>query len=177
MDDEHLLMGSANLNDRSMQGDRDSELAVCMTGPLNTEVYHNKKLYLVNDKIFEFRLRIFNEHFGLDKKDLLFPNSELFWAKAWNTLRINTYFYDEVFSVLPSAKYSNWAAVKSRKKDKDGNVISDDKFTKVQQDKYSKLREYVKGHAVIYPFSFLKEENLLKMSLLMDLVLPIRALL
>jgi len=31
IDDDITLMGSANINDRSMKGDRDSELAVTMT--------------------------------------------------------------------------------------------------------------------------------------------------
>lgn len=157
-------MGSANLNDRSMQGNRDSELAVYMTGQKNTEVYHNRKLYLVNDKIMDFRLNIFNEHFGLEKSELLFPNSDLFWAKARNILQINTFFYDEVFAVLPSIRYKNWAEVKDRKKE-------------VNLKAYEKFKSFVKGHAVLYPFKFLREENLLKMSLLMELVLPIRALL
>ena len=31
VDDDHVILGSANINDRSMMGDRDSELATVLT--------------------------------------------------------------------------------------------------------------------------------------------------
>lgn len=51
VDDRRAIIGSANINDRSLLGNRDSELA-CI-------IEENE------GNIFDFRCRIFDEHFGL----------------------------------------------------------------------------------------------------------------
>jgi phosphatidylserine/phosphatidylglycerophosphate/cardiolipin synthase-like enzyme len=43
VDDRKVICGSANLNDRSMRGDRDSEVAVVIEGPLNRDSRMNGK--------------------------------------------------------------------------------------------------------------------------------------
>lgn len=157
-------MGSANLNDRSMWGSRDSELACLIEGELDTEIHYNHKIYLVNGKILDFRMKIFKEHFGLTSKELLFPNSNLFWTKARNQVKTNTYFYDHAFKVLPSNLYRKWSDVKTRSKEFDKEV-------------FDSLHHLVKGHAVDYPYDFLKDEkDLIRASALLNYVLPIRTL-
>ena len=34
VDDQKVIVGSANINDRSLLGDRDSELALCVESPV-----------------------------------------------------------------------------------------------------------------------------------------------
>jgi phospholipase D1/2 len=51
VDDQRAIIGSANVNDRSLLGLRDSELACIIEEKGNA--------------LLEFRSRIFNEHFGL----------------------------------------------------------------------------------------------------------------
>ena len=38
VDDRKVILGSANINDRSMNGDRDSEIALLIEGPNNKEI-------------------------------------------------------------------------------------------------------------------------------------------
>ena len=109
-------MGSANLNDRSMWGSRDSELAVFIDGQHDHAILVNSKIYRVNKKVHEFRVKLFEEHFGLPSTELLFPSSNYFWAQAWNIARINTKVYESVFQVYPSSTYTNWAKLKERAK-------------------------------------------------------------
>ena len=55
VDDERAIIGSANINDRSLLGSRDSELAC---------VIEEK-----NGNIFDLRARLFDEHFGLSRQE------------------------------------------------------------------------------------------------------------
>ena len=62
VDDKRAIIGSANINDRSLLGDRDSELAMVIeedNGNLNDGQPRRKE-------IFDLRCRLFDEHFGLN---------------------------------------------------------------------------------------------------------------
>ena len=61
VDDKRCIIGSANINDRSLLGERDSELAIVVEE--NNGNIQNSSPYFGD--IFKFRCRIFNEHFGL----------------------------------------------------------------------------------------------------------------
>ncbi len=58
VDDRHMIIGSANINDRSLLGSRDSELAMVIEDPNGS---YGK------GEIFDFRCQIFGKHFGLDQ--------------------------------------------------------------------------------------------------------------
>lgn len=199
-------MGSANLNDRSMWGSRDSELACYIEGDEDTEIHYNHKIYKVNSKILDFRMELFMEHFGLPHRDVLFPNSNLFWTKATNQVKINTFFYDTVFKALPSNLYSTWPDALSRKpsdtsrkippqfkRDRSAILttmgpaesltasknVSATKSTSPTCDRelFDDLVKDVKGHAVQYPYDFLRDEkDLLRSSVLLNHILPRKTL-
>ena len=69
VDDTYLLVGSANINQRSLDGDRDSELAVGVCQP----DFVSQPNY---GEIFKFRMSLFCDH--LNRMDPVFadPNSE-----------------------------------------------------------------------------------------------------
>lgn len=54
VDDKKVICGSANINDRSLLGNRDSEIAIC--------VEDNK-----GEQTEKFRKNVFMEHFGLSQ--------------------------------------------------------------------------------------------------------------
>lgn len=173
-DDRKLIMGSANLNDRSMWGSRDSELAVFMDAASegrDLEITINNKTYLVNKRIHQFRCAIFTEHFGLGTKDVTFPNSAYFWAKAWNIARQNTAIYEHFFQVYPSDKYKNWSELLGSQATKE---------TEFNKADFEIAKDHIQGHAVVYPYRFLEEENLLEAKSSLAhiglVMLPIRAL-
>jgi type II secretory pathway pseudopilin PulG len=65
VDDRYTIIGSANLNDRSMLGDRDSEIAVVIE---DQEFYRNKMngtRYKAGKFAFSLRMRLWKEHLGL----------------------------------------------------------------------------------------------------------------
>lgn len=159
VDDLYLVMGSANINDRSMWGDRDSELACYMAGPENMEIKVSglapgrKVQFTVNRQIHEFRVKLMSEHFGLGPDDVAVPFSSYSWSKFWNILKYNTYFYDRCFKVYPSNRYKNWEDFRTARK----NPTPQNLFDK---EAFIELNPFVKGHAVEYPFNFLVQEKL-----------------
>lgn len=172
VDDTKLIMGSANLNDRSMLGYRDSELAILVEGPLNLQInaksdqksYHFK----VNKSIYEFRMNLFERHFGLHKEELMAPHGPVFWKQAINTAALNTAFYEAVFNCYPSNRFHNWKDFLDKCK-----YLQED----FDEDKFEKYHGLVKGNVVLYPYNFLKNEGL-KKSVRNGalLVVPVRAL-
>lgn len=149
IDDSKLIIGSANLNDRSMLGSRDSELAVLIEGEPDLNIKIGDSNIQVSHKVHEFRMAIFREHFGLEADLLRDPSSQTFWLEAWNQVVWNTDFYDQVFKVYPSNLYDTFSSLKNRSKD----------FNKKGFDKY---KQTIRGHAVKYPFKFLCKEKLLE---------------
>ena len=63
VDDRVAIVGSANINDRSLLGDRDSEIAVVTFGQDLTQVTMNDTQVMVSQKIKNFRIKLWKEHF------------------------------------------------------------------------------------------------------------------
>lgn len=75
VDDERCIIGSANINDRSLLGTRDSELACIIEIDMQKKMQMNENLF-ENNSIFDLRSKIFEEHFGLDKQTTaMFPSN------------------------------------------------------------------------------------------------------
>jgi phospholipase D1/2 len=90
VDDRYMIIGSANINDRSLVGSRDSELAIICEDP-------NGKVG--SGSIFEFRCRIFKEHFGMSEIQCVDLN--FYWKKFREIGDNNTLIYRKVFGCYP----------------------------------------------------------------------------
>lgn len=66
VDDRSCIIGSANINERSMLGNRDSEVAVIVRDKELVESRMNGKEYLAGRFPFELRQRLMREHLGCD---------------------------------------------------------------------------------------------------------------
>lgn len=151
VDDRKMIIGSANINDRSMRGSRDTEVAVLLDGDQDVALKVNPNgeniTLFVNRQIMQLRLQLFKEHFGLTAEECLFPITGEFWYKAWNIVKYNSQIYDIVFKVYPTNKYENWNAwIQSRKRKEDKQV---------DMKAFEALREMICGQAVKYPWKFL----------------------
>ena len=145
VDDCYLIIGSANINDRSLLGSRDSEVAVFIEGPLNQQVFTGFDTMMVNDRIHDFRKRLFEEHFGVD---IEYPISNESWHLMYNVAATNTQIYNSVFKVYPSNEYPDFEKLAARNSEFDPVLFSE----KIGQ---------IKGHAVLYPYEFLKDDDLI----------------
>lgn len=145
VDDKRLIIGSANINDRSMLGSRDSEIAVCIEGRDSVEVNSGFGTYKVVRKIHDFRRRLFQEHFGAD---IEFPTHPQNWDMMWQIVNTNTNAFRQIFKIYPDDELESWATLQSRNKDFDMMA-------------FNQLSPQIRGHAVRYCYRFLHKENLL----------------
>lgn len=66
VDDRYVILGSANINDRSMRGDRDSEIAVVIEDSVRVDTTMNGQPFVVAQFAQDFRLRLWRSHLGID---------------------------------------------------------------------------------------------------------------
>lgn len=101
VDDETILCGSANINDRSLLGGRDSEIAVITKGEDFIEGRMNRGPVLVSQMAQELRINLWIEHFGFTEEEALDPicdtTRDLISARASN----NTDLYRRIFGCYP----------------------------------------------------------------------------
>lgn len=71
VDDEYIIIGSANINQRSMDGARDSEIAMGAYQP-----YHLSLREPARGQVHGFRLSLWYEHLGMLDDTFLAPESE-----------------------------------------------------------------------------------------------------
>lgn len=103
--------------------------------------------FSVNKSIFEFRSRLFVDHFGITPEEAAAPDSSHCWQLCWNILRINTQIYDLAFKSYPSSLYRNFDKLENR----------DVKFDK---QAFKDLESLFQGNVVEYSFQFLIDEPL-----------------
>ena len=103
VDDKFMMIGSANINDRSLLGSRDSQLAMVIEDPDGL---------VGKGSIFEFRCRIFKEHFNMNPQLCADLNS--YWKKFIQFSKYNTEIYRRVFGCYPdnlALKYEDVAKI------------------------------------------------------------------
>eukprot|EP01102_Stenamoeba_stenopodia_P018021 TRINITY_DN6556_c0_g2_i1.p1 TRINITY_DN6556_c0_g2~~TRINITY_DN6556_c0_g2_i1.p1 ORF type:complete len:1330 (+),score=341.95 TRINITY_DN6556_c0_g2_i1:180-4169(+) len=67
IDDRTAIIGSCNINDRSMMGDRDSEIAVVVNDTINTvQSKMNGRPFVASRFVHALRVNLWKEHLGLD---------------------------------------------------------------------------------------------------------------
>ena len=116
VDDTKVIIGSANINDRSMLGNRDSEFAVIIEerkdviNPKNGKNYvMNGQKYLAADFAISFRKALMAEHLGINPDDPILddPVSNQFFSFVRDRARTNTRLYHFIFGCYPDDDYIN----------------------------------------------------------------------
>lgn len=106
VDDQHVILGSANINDRSMMGDRDSEIALVIQDMQFEDGHMNERPYKRGATAGALRMQLFREHLGLSDDDVSVtdPTSERTWQRIRNVSQNNTKIFETVFDCAPSNK-------------------------------------------------------------------------
>ena len=156
IDDQKVLIGSANINDRSMLGDRDSEFAVIMEEECNCKSIMDNKAYICSDYAISLRKSLMAEHFNLDVKDTILddPLNDKLWKLMKNKAEFNTFYYDKIFDCYPHNKFNNLTKLKERKMFKTPEEIE-----QLKKDYKANIGK-IDGHIVEFPYDFLKDEEL-----------------
>ncbi|KAK3885465.1 hypothetical protein Pcinc_010323 [Petrolisthes cinctipes] len=158
VDDCKVIAGSANINDRSLKGDRDSELCLVIEDQEFETGMMNGCERDVGVFAGSMRRYIFSEHLGLADVenphiDVSDPVVDSFFTDVWCRIaQRNTEIYEEVFSCYPCNSATTFEAVDELRRTATLAEVS-------PMDAMVKLQE-VQGHLVKFPLDFLKNETL-----------------
>ena len=156
VDDQKVLIGSANINDRSMLGTRDSEFAVVMEEDLNCDSIMNNKEYKASNYAASLRKNLMSEHFNININDKILedPLNDKLWSLMKSKAENNTSIYDKIFDCFPHNKFNTFKKLKERRMFKKKEEIEELKKN------YRENIQKIDGHIVEYPYKFLEDDKL-----------------
>ncbi|XP_020768692.2 phospholipase D2 isoform X2 [Odocoileus virginianus] len=155
-DDRTVIIGSANINDRSLLGKRDSELAVLIEDTEMEPSLMNGVEYQAGRFALSLRKHCFSVILGaaawpdLDLRD---PVCDAFFQLWQGTAESNANIYEQIFRCLPSNATRSLRALREY-------VVVEPLATVSPPLARSELTQ-VQGHLVHFPLKFLEDEYLL----------------
>ncbi|XP_061105920.1 phospholipase D2 isoform X1 [Conger conger] len=156
-DDRCYIIGSANINDRSMLGSRDSELAVFVEDEERVPSRMGGVEYQAGPLTLALRMECFRVLLGVEADssiDIQDPISDEFFQTVWNkTAQSNGNIYDMVFRCLPSNSIRNLRALRE--------LSTVKHLYQTDPEQARKELEAIRGLLVYFPLDFLSEEYLL----------------
>ncbi|KAG7321528.1 hypothetical protein KOW79_014386 [Hemibagrus wyckioides] len=156
-DDTTVIIGSANINDRSMLGKRDSEVAVIVEDTEMVASVMDGQDYQAGKFALRLRLECFKTILGAftdPSIDVSDPVSDRFYKEVWiTTASRNASIYEKVFRCLPSSLVRNLQELLSFQT-KPG-------LDKEDPVKAQEMLKKIRGFLVQFPLEFLSEQNLM----------------
>ena len=155
VDDLYVICGSANINDRSMRGSRDSEFAVLIKEKKTENSFINNKKVKVAKFAASLRKALMAEHLGIkpDNDILVDPVSDKLHELIKKTARENTFAYRQIFGCYPDDCYTKFDLIKD-------NEIKNKAQEEYLKKNYEENKNKIIGHIVEFPLHFLEEEEL-----------------
>uniref|UniRef100_A0A8C6PNM5 Phospholipase n=1 Tax=Nothobranchius furzeri TaxID=105023 RepID=A0A8C6PNM5_NOTFU len=155
-DDRCYLIGSANINDRSMLGDRDSELAVLVEDEERVPSVMGGQEYEAGPLTLALRKECFSVLVGASSDPSINiddPISDNFFFLVWNeTAKMNTTIYDKVFRCLPCNSVHSMLHLK--------DYSCQERLCNTDPEQAVEELKGIRGLLVHFPLKFLCEENL-----------------
>lgn len=178
-DDKYAILGSANINDRSLIGLRDSEVALVIedSDVIDVELFDKSRI-LVGKKVQELRIRLWQEHLGFLGEPFNSPsvqilkdplNPKVYFDLLRQRASRNTQIYRELFHCVPDDSVESWAEYALFVDKPDTSKI--DKETWNGIDVMANLN-LVQGNLVQFPLNFLRKEELSAHILSAEYLLP-----
>ncbi|CAF1211187.1 unnamed protein product, partial [Adineta ricciae] len=158
IDDRMAICGSANINDRSLLGIRDSEFCVVINDRENERGRMNGQSVRVGKFCSSWRKKLFAMMLGIQFEnplniDISDPVSDEFYYYFRDVAKKNALIYEEVFATVPSDRVRKFEEVS---KYTNASKLKDTDPIKAQE----KLKN-IQGLIVEYPLYFLDDENYL----------------
>ncbi len=150
-DDKTMIVGSANINDRSMQGNRDSEMAIRIEDTVKKTITLGGKDYAVSETIHNVRLKLMHEHTLSNESSLVDILDDDVFSKYWDGVAVSNVQAMESF-LGETSPYSVKTLADYRK------AISDYPARREQDPVSQKLFKRFQGHLATFPLDFLKDE-------------------
>ena len=156
IDDYYVICGSANINDRSMKGPRDSEFCALIKEKRTETVSINGKKYKTAKFASSLRKALLAEHLGINKNDtrLNDPINDELHKLLWETARNNTDLYRQIFMCYPDDYYTKFSMIPNK------NSMQNKAQEFALKKNYEEKKSQIIGHIVEFPLHFLEEEQL-----------------
>ncbi|XP_053315348.1 phospholipase D1 isoform X1 [Spea bombifrons] len=156
-DDNTVIIGSANVNDRSMMGKRDSEMAVIVQDSETVASVMDGEVYQAGKFALSLRMHCFRMLLGClndPSVNIQDPVSDRFFKEVWvATSARNTSIFDKVFRCLPSDEVHNFIHL--------SDYVAKSGLATLDRAKAQEELQRIRGFVVQFPFFFLAGENLL----------------
>ncbi|XP_068437677.1 phospholipase D1 [Clinocottus analis] len=156
-DDNTVIIGSANINDRSMLGKRDSEVAVIVEDSETVSAVMDGQEYRAGTYALQLRLECFRMILGANTDpsiDVSDPLSDNFYKEVWMaTCARNASIYQKVFRSLPSSDVRNITELEG--------YLAKPGLDKEDPARAHEELKKIRGFLVQFPLQFLCEQNLL----------------
>lgn len=94
VDDRHVIIGSANINERSMLGSRDSEVASVVTDRMMIPSSMAGRPYMVGEFAHGLRKRLMREHLGLDV-DAIYRREQMAKEREEQDMEMNRIYRED----------------------------------------------------------------------------------
>uniref|UniRef100_A0A8C8S5I9 Phospholipase n=1 Tax=Pelusios castaneus TaxID=367368 RepID=A0A8C8S5I9_9SAUR len=157
VDDRQVIIGSANINDRSLLGKRDSELAVLAEDTELVPSLMAGEPYQAGKFALSLRLDCFRLLLGTSSDssiEIQDPASDHFFHEVWKaTALANANIYDQVFRCLPTNSVQSHRALRE--------YVAVESLASVRPDLARQHLAQVRGHVVQFPLKFMAQESLL----------------
>ncbi|XP_004296873.1 PREDICTED: phospholipase D p1 isoform X1 [Fragaria vesca subsp. vesca] len=177
VDDCTTLIGSANINDRSLLGSRDSEIGLLIEDKELVNSYMGGKPWKAGKFSLSLRLSLWSEHLGVNAGEMdqiIDPTVDSTYKDIWMaTAKTNTTIYQDVFSCVPNDFIHSRAAFRQSIafwKEKVGHTTIDLGIAPKTLESYQngdvkkadpmERLESIKGHLVSFPLDFMLKEDL-----------------
>ncbi|KAL7126517.1 hypothetical protein ABFS83_14G193200 [Erythranthe nasuta] len=176
VDDRCALVGSSNINDRSLLGSRDSEIAVLIQDKEFIDSSMDGNPWKAGRFAFNLRVSLWAEHLGLNAHQVAQiqdPVADTTYKGLWlDVAKLNKKIYEDVFSCIPNDTIqSRWALRQSMShwRMKLGHTTIDlgvapenvelyENDELIITDPMKKLKS-VRGHLVSFPLDFMSQED------------------
>ncbi|KAL4449779.1 hypothetical protein ABPG74_008152 [Tetrahymena malaccensis] len=145
IDDQIAIIGSANINDRSLKGNRDSEIAAIVEDNDQVTSKMDGEPYMASKFAHTLRCELYKEHFQIE--NTIDPLNPQLIAQIDSQALQNTLLYREIFRCYPDDELKESSQLEEFK-------------SKAMINYYPLKAHYFKGNVVQWPKRFLENENM-----------------
>ncbi|XP_051036102.1 phospholipase D2 [Phodopus roborovskii] len=155
-DDRTVIIGSANINDRSLLGKRDSELAILIEDTEMEPSLMDGVEYQAGRFALSLRKHCFSVILGANTRpdlDLRDPVCDDFFQLWQETAENNANIYEQIFRCLPSNATRSLRTLRE--------YVAVEPLALVSPSLAQSELAHIQGHLVHFPLKFLEDESLL----------------
>ncbi len=165
VDDQAAVIGSANINDRSMVGNHDSEVAYLIRDTDEFEEIREGSGNRGKVKVGKFCRQLRDQLLadilgpvpGFNTEDLA---SDTTFDSIYKIASLNTSLYDAIFKVIPSNNVQSLETLKRLRTSRKSQLVTPDTFADRDEVlENDDLLSGIRGLVVVFPLDFLKESH------------------